>query len=161
MSVEQDVATLQGVPTFEVLAPEALRILAISAEERQLKAGEVLFRAGEASDAGYVLLSGRIELVQEQPGRRRKLSEILPGALVGELALLIQVPRPATARALEGTRLMRIPRTTFLRMLEGFPDAAVILRDRFAKRLEETLSALDTLRQDQLETPPKPRLRKK
>ncbi|MEP9379439.1 Crp/Fnr family transcriptional regulator [Aquabacter sp. CN5-332] len=160
MSVEQDVATLQGVPTFEVLPAEALRILAISAEERQLKAGEVLFRIGEISDAGYVLLSGRMELVVEQSGRRRRLCELLAGALVGETALLIQLPRPATARALEASRLMRIPRTTFLRMLEGFPDAAVTLRDLFAERLQGTLSALETVRREKLEAPVKPRARK-
>lgn len=161
MSVDQDVATLQGVPTFEVLPTEALRILAISAEELKLKAGETLFRMGETSDAGYVLLSGRMELVAEQGGRRRRLCELLPGALVGETALLIQATRPVTARALESCRVMRIPRATFLRMLDGFPDAAASLRDLFAVRLASTLSALDAIRREKLEAPVKPRMGKR
>lgn len=151
MSVEQAVTALQGVPTFQVLPDEALRILAISAEEMTLGAGAVLFRAGETADDGYVVLSGRLELVSEQTGRRGRLCELLSGALIGETALLVAGTRPATARALESSRLMRISRTTFLRMLEGFPDAAVPLRDVFATRVSETLAALESLRQKRLD----------
>lgn len=155
MSVEQAVEALKGVPTFEVLPDEALRILAISAEEVGLRAGEVLFRTGDAAEEGYVVLGGRLELVSEQPNRRRRLCELLPGALIGETALLIPGARPATARALETSRLMRIPRPLFLRMLEGFPAAAAPLRDLFAARVTETLGALETLRVERLVPPPK------
>lgn len=151
MSVEQAVAALQAVPTFEGLPDEALRILAISAEELPLGAGEVLFRTGEAADDGYVVLSGRLELVSEQTGRRGRLCELLPGALIGETALLVAGARPAMARALESSRLMRIPRTTFLRMLEGFPAAAAPLRDLFAARVTEMLAALEALRLKRLD----------
>ncbi len=55
------------------------------------------------------------------------------------------------ARALESSRLMRIPRTTFLRMLEGFPAAAAPLRDLFAARVSEMLAALEALRLKRLD----------
>lgn len=151
MSVDQAVTALQDVPTFEGLPDEALRILAISAEELSLGAGEVLFRAGERADDGYVVLTGRLELVSEQTNRRGRLCELLPGALLGETALLVAGVRPAMARALESSRLMRISRTTFLRMLEGFPEAATPLRDVFAARVGETLAALEALRQKRLD----------
>lgn len=156
MTLEQDVALLQGVPAFEVLTPEAVRILAISADQQRLARGDTLFKAGDPADCGYVLLSGRLELSTDGPGRRRRLSEVLPGALVGETALIIEVPRPVNARALEPSALMRIPRATFLRMLEGFPEAAADLRDRIASRLETTIADLEALRRARLEAPVRP-----
>lgn len=161
MSLEQDVTLLQDVPTFDMLTPDALRTLAISADQLRLAAGDILFREGDLADAGYVLTSGRLEMVEEQGARPRVLCEVLPGALVGESALLIALPRPATARALEASTLLRIPRATFLRVLEGFPEAAVQLRAVFAGRLEATLGALDTLRREKLEPPVRPPVRRR
>lgn len=155
MSLDQDVVLLQGVPTFRVLSPEALRILAISAEQRPLAAGEVLFRMGDAADCGYVVMTGRMEVFSERAGKRRTTCETLPGALIGEMALILDRPRPATAVALEPSTVMRIPRTTFLRVLEGFPEAAVELRAAFAERVTGLLRSLDTVR-DRLETPIRP-----
>ncbi|MBA4789545.1 MAG: cyclic nucleotide-binding domain-containing protein [Rhizobiales bacterium] len=161
MSVEEAVATLSGVPMFEGLPAEALRGLAISGEDVALKAGETLFRGGDAADAAYVLLSGRLELASEPAGRRRRVCELLPGALLGETALLIATTRPATARALEASRLLRLPRAAFLRVLEGFPEAAATLRVQLGARLAETLSALETVRAEQLDRPAPPRARKR
>lgn len=161
MSIEEAVTTLSGVPMFEGLPAEALRGLAISGEDVALKAGETLFRAGDAADASYVLLSGRLDLVSEPVGRRRRLCEVLPGALLGETALLIATTRPATARALEASRLLRISRAAFLRVLEGFPEVADTLRAQLGARLAETLSALETVRATHLDQPVPPRARKR
>ena len=46
------------------------------------------------------------------------------GTLLGELALLTETVRPVTATANEPSTVLRIPRTLFLKMLEGYPDAA-------------------------------------
>ena len=83
------------------------------------------------------------------------------GALLGETALLIATARPATARALDSSRLLRIPRPLFLRMLEGFPEAARTLRAQLGARVGETLAALETVRAEKLDTPVPPRARKR
>ena len=54
------------------------------------------------------------------------------GTLIGELALLTETARPVTATAREPSTVLRIPRTLFLKMLEGYPDAARELRDTIA-----------------------------
>ncbi|WP_164738381.1 cyclic nucleotide-binding domain-containing protein [Aquabacter cavernae] len=161
MSVEQAAAVLAEVPTFEGLPAEALRSLAVSGEEVALKAGETLFRAGEAADGAYVILSGRLELMSEQAGRRQRLCELLPGALAGERALLIATTHPATARALAASRVLRIPRPLFLRLLEGFPEAAAALQALFGARVQDTLAALETVRAEKLDTPLPSRARKR
>lgn len=143
MSLETDIALLRQVPTFDILNGEALRILAISSEQRVLAAGDVLFKAGDDADCGYVLASGLIRFIREKEGAEPVvLQEVEPVALIGETSLILANKRPATAVAVEPCTLMRLSRSTFLRTLEGFPDVAQRMRKMFAARLEETLSAL-------------------
>jgi len=160
VSLDADIALLREVATFDILDAEALRILAISAEVRTLAPGEALFRAGETADCAYVLVSGIVNLVTEVPGGEPKvLHKVKPGTLLGETALVAATPRPATALAAEAASVMRISRSTFLRMLEGYPQAAKKLRRAFAKRLESTMRALDRVRASLEEVPPVPRRR--
>ena len=62
MALQDDVRTLASNPTLRDLEPDALRLIAFSAETRILRAGDVLFRVGDLSDGGYVVLSGGIAL---------------------------------------------------------------------------------------------------
>ncbi|MFS8036159.1 cyclic nucleotide-binding domain-containing protein [Xanthobacter sp. AM11] len=147
MSIEKDIALLRGVATFDMLSAEALRIIAISAEERHLAAEEVLFRRGETADCAYVVVSGRVDLVDDRKSDAPRVLHVAgPGALLGETALIVATPRPTSAVASEPTVVMRIARSTFVRMLESFPDATAKLRRSIAKRLEDTIRALDNVR---------------
>src|SRR5437016_10535022 len=135
MSIEDDIAFLERVPTLALLGRDALRILAIGAESRYLHDGNVLFSQGEAADAGYVVQEGLLGLGPVR-GNAEELT-VGPGTLLGELALLTETTRPVTATALEPSTVIRIPRSLFLKMLEGFPDAARRLRDHIATRTNQ------------------------
>ena len=134
MSLEDDIAFFEQVPTFAVLGKQALRILAIGAETKRLASGAVLFYAGELADGGYVVEEGSLLL---EPGTASEGKEVIVGrgTLVGELALLTDMVCPATAIAKEPTVVVRISRSLFKKMLEGYPDAAEKLRDIMAARL--------------------------
>ncbi len=136
MGLEDDIAFFAQVPTFAVLGRQALQILAIGAETRQLQAGAVLFYAGELADGGYVVQEGSLLL---EPGTFSEGKEYIvgPGTLVGELALLTEMVSPATAIAKEPTVVIRISRSLFRKMLEGYPDAAKVLRDNMVERLAD------------------------
>ena len=127
MSIEDDIRFFEQVSTLALLGREPLRILAIGAESRYVHGGDILFRAGESADAAYVVQEGSFRLASEQKGEAGVT--VGPGALIGEMALLTETKRPATATACEPSTVMRIPRTLFLKMLEGYPDAAGRLRD--------------------------------
>jgi CRP-like cAMP-binding protein len=142
MSIEDDIAFLERVPTLGLLGRDALRILAIGAESRYLHDGNVLFSQGEPADAGYVVQEGLLGLA---PVRGETLT-VGPGTLLGELALLTETQRPVTATALEPSTVIRIPRTLFLKMLEGYPEAAVRLRDSFIARAEHSESDMHRVR---------------
>jgi CRP-like cAMP-binding protein len=144
MSIEEDIAFLERVPTLALLGREALRILAIGAESRYLHDGNVLFTQGEPADAGYVLQEGLLSLGPVR-GNAEPLT-VGPGTLLGELALLTETMRPVTATAVEPSTVIRIPRTLFLKMLEGYPEAAVRLRDSFVARAEHSESDMHRVR---------------
>jgi CRP-like cAMP-binding protein len=134
MTIEDDIAFFERVPTLSVLGRPALRILAIGAESQYVHGGEVLFYAGDAADCGYVIQEGSFNL---QVDDDRKVVTAGPGTLLGELALLVAVKRPATATALEPSTVVRISRNLFLKMLEGYPDVAQTVRDSMNERVDE------------------------
>ena len=154
MSIEDDIVFIERVPTLRPLGRDALRILAIGAESRYVPKGEVLFVAGDAADCGYVIQEGSFKL--ESPSR--SLADIIagPGTLLGELALITEIKRPATATASEPSTVIRIPRSLFLKMLEGYPHAAHILRDQIVARAQQALAEMTDLRAmlDTSQTPP-------
>lgn len=145
MALEDDIAFFEQVPTFAALGREALQVLAIGAETRHLQSGAVLFYAGELADAAYLVQEGAVLL---EPGTFTERGErvVGPGVLIGELALLTDTVSSATAIAKEPTTVVRIPRTLFRKMLEGYPAAAKRLRDLMATRLESWTQDLDKVR---------------
>jgi CRP-like cAMP-binding protein len=142
MSIEDDIAFFERVPTLGLLGRPALRILAIGAENRYLPRGEILFKAGDAADAGFVVQEGSFSLAAPASAP----ITVGPGTLLGELAMLTDTTRPATAKATEPAPVLRISRTLFLKMLEGFPDAAGRLRDEFAHRTDQSTRDMYAIR---------------
>ena len=142
MAIEDDIAFLERVPTLAVPGHEALRILAISAENRYVHDGVSLFKQGEEADAAYVVQEGSFELTM--PGATP--TTVGAGVLVGELALITETTRSTTATAREPSTVVRIPRTLFVRMLEGYPEAAARLRDSLLAQTEQTAREMRTMR---------------
>jgi CRP-like cAMP-binding protein len=136
MSIEDDVALLERVPTLRLLGTTALRMLAIGSEQRGFARGDVLFNAGDEADAGFVVQRGAFR-IEDGAG-----AEVIagPGALIGELALITAMPRPSTATAIEHSAVIRIARSLFQRVLESDPAAARRLRDEFANRTSQIAS---------------------
>jgi CRP-like cAMP-binding protein len=144
MTIEDDIAFFEQVPTLAPLGREALRILAISAESRYVHGEEVLFNAGDEADCGFVIQEGSFSLA---PPRADDPPVVVgPGTLLGELALLTPTMRPVTATALEPSTVLRIPRSLFLKMLEGFPQAAQQLREFVAARTSQAAAEIYNLR---------------
>jgi CRP-like cAMP-binding protein len=144
VSIEDDIAFIERVPTLRMLGRTALRILAIGAESRYVHQGEVLFNAGDPTDCGYVIQEGSFRLESDS----RSVGEVIagPGTLLGELALLAQTKRPATATAREPSTVIRISRSLFLKMLEGYPEAAQILREQIVARAQQSIDEVADVR---------------
>ena len=130
MSIEEDVALLERVPTLRLLGGPALRMLAIGSEQRNIARGDLLFKQGDDADSGFVVQRGAFR-IDDGAGAETTAG---PGTLIGELALVVAMRRPANATALEYCSVIRIARSLFQRVLESDPAAAVRLRDEFATR---------------------------
>ena len=136
MSIEDDVALLERVPTLQLLGTAALRMVAIGSEQRDVARGDALFNAGDDADAGFIIQRGAFRV--EDGGGAAIVAG--PGALLGELALITPMKRPSTAIALEHSSVIRIARSLFQRVLESDPAAARRLRDEFASRTSQIAS---------------------
>ena len=135
MSLESDIAVLKEVPLFAELSGDQLRLLAFGAEHRRLRHGETLFRAAARADAGFVIASGEVVLMQGPLGAEKTVARYGPGTLLGEMALLTETRRPATAVTAGECDLIRITRQLFRRMLEEYPEIAFLLHERIGDEL--------------------------
>jgi CRP-like cAMP-binding protein len=136
MSIEDDVALLERVPTLRLLGATALRMLAIGSEQRDFARGDRLFNTGDEADAGFIVQRGAFRI--EDGGGAEIIAG--PGTLIGELALVVAMQRPSTAVALEHSSVIRVARSLFQRVLESDPAAARRLRDEFATRTSQIAS---------------------
>ncbi len=144
MTIEDDIAFFERVPTLNLLGRDALRILAIGAENRYVHSGEALFTAGEPADGAYVVQEGSFAL--SAGPTYDEVFKVGPLTLLGELAMITETKRAMTATALEPSSVLRIPRSLFLKMLESFPQTAWRLREMLSKRSERSLNEMFSVR---------------
>jgi CRP-like cAMP-binding protein len=144
MTIEDDIAFLERVPLLRRLGGGALRSLAIAAEPQTVRAGEVLFTAGQPADGAFIVQDGSFTLKPERPGEAVIIAE--PGILLGETSLLAETKRPATATAREDSTVLRLSRATFLKILDSYPDAAQRLREMVASRTNQWAREMESIR---------------
>lgn len=144
MTIEDDIAFLERVPSLRLLGRDALRILAIGSESRYVHEGTTLFGEGDEADGAFVVQEGSFDLVSERVGVPPAVAG--PGTIIGEIALLAEGRRPFAAIARESSTVVRITRQLFMKMLEGYPDAAVRMRDALAKRASDTVRDFSRVR---------------
>jgi MFS family permease len=111
-----ELEALRRVPMFMPLSGPVLERLAADARLQDVPAGTTLIREGDPGDAAYVLVSGRAEISVDGVVIRQQVE---PGEVIGEIALLRDVPRTATVRAVGGLEVVRLDRDAFLVALSG------------------------------------------
>jgi hypothetical protein len=121
---------LRTIPFFEPLPPQALERLARSLEPMHLAAGTVLFNAGDTGDRFYVIESGELA-VDLATGVKVEG----PGRWVGEIALLRDVPRTATVRAISDALLLALDRDEFLGAVTGHAPTNAAANEIVGERL--------------------------
>lgn len=145
MALDDDIRVLSGVGLFKGLAEEHLRLLAFGAEKMRLGPGETLYQEGEPAMSAYVVVSGRIDILRDFNGHPDKLTEALPGDVLGELAVIAPTRRLTSAVAAVESRLMTIERRAFRRVLEEYPDLAERLRQQLADEFQAMVQRLERL----------------
>lgn len=123
-----DAALLADLPLFAALGPEELELLAQAVDLRCLQPGEALFKAGDPGEAMYIVISGEIEIsVVDRAGQKIVLTGRHRGDVFGELAMLDEGNRTATATAIIPTELLELDRADLLLLVTQKPEAALHL----------------------------------
>jgi MFS family permease len=128
---EEALALLRSIAMFAPLPPPVLERLAASAALVTFGAGDVVFSRGEAGDRFYAIEAGRAA-VELGDGATRELG---PGDFFGEIALLRDVPRTATVRALAELRLCALERDDFIAAVTGHAPSRAAADSVLAARL--------------------------
>ncbi len=123
---------IRQVPIFAELDADDLEELASVVEEARFEAGQELFREGDAGDAVYLIVRGKVHVIV---GTDKVLNELGPGACIGEMAVLDASPRSATVRALERTRALRVPGEGFKRVLAERPEMSEAIVGELVRRM--------------------------
>ena len=118
------------------------------ADERTLTGGEYLFREGESADYGYVVKTGQIEIVKSGVDGEIILTELGPGSLFGEMALIDGSPRSAGARASVDSSVTEVRSDTFNQYIRNNPDAAVRVMKTLAGQLRSANTDLAHVSKD-------------
>jgi EAL domain-containing protein (putative c-di-GMP-specific phosphodiesterase class I) len=106
----------------------------VSQHHIELSAGQVLFREGDAPTSAYLVERGRLRITASIGGREVVLGDVEPGALVGEVAVLDDSPRTATATVLDDCVLTTIDRAQFAeRLAAADPIVRALLLSQFAR----------------------------
>ncbi len=123
---------------FGGLLAEELQALEQTAEIKQYPAGQNIFIEGDPGDGIYVIAEGLVQisaLVNQQ--ERRVLSRVGPGDYFGEMAVVDNAARSATATAEQDTRAYFLPRDQVLSLLDKSPKLAISLVREFSRRMRE------------------------
>ena len=110
--------------------------------EVRLQPGEALFREGDAPTTAFILEEGQVEIRATQRGRPVVLALLGPGAIIGEMAVIDDAPRTATATAVSACRLIALDRA---QIAERIQNADPIIRALLQGTLQRYRSALSAL----------------
>jgi CRP-like cAMP-binding protein len=91
--------------------------VAAQLRQQELDAGEFFIRQGEVGETFFVIESGRVEVLVSHDGEERVVVERGAGEYVGEIALLLDMPRTASVRTLEPTCLLALHKDDFDRLV--------------------------------------------
>ena len=149
------ITVLREVPFFQELSRGGMREIAEVIQRQTFEPGEEVFTQGHAGLGMFVVLSGKIEIVRaDEDGNEVVLSEAESGMFFGEMALLDDAARSATARAAEPTELAAFYRSDLLALAENRSRLGVkivmYLSQVVAERLRRTNRSLKEVR-DELE----------
>lgn len=138
MGLLDEVELLRKIPLFSKIEPSKLKLLAFTSERLTYAEGDVLFAQGDAGDAAYVIIGGKADVVVDTPGGPLTVATLDENEIVGEIAILCDVPRTATVKAKTEVTTLRITKDLFFSLVVEFPQIAVEIMRELAHRLEVT-----------------------
>lgn len=137
-SIPEVRALLDATPLFGGLGDAALASLVPHTSVRWLRAKETLYSQGQPGNSLFVLVEGSMKLVRRSGGAREHVVRLIrPGEVLAETVLFSKCAYPATAVALEESRLLAVDAQQFAACLRENPLLAWNVMERLGNRIEE------------------------
>jgi CRP-like cAMP-binding protein len=138
LSVMEVILALKSTPLFQSVPGEGLRRLSDFIREKEVRAGEVVFREDDLGEEMYLVRSGQVGIRQELEDGPAILERVEPGGYFGEMAIIDDLPRTATAVAEVDTSLLVLHKNDFRTAVMDYPDIAFEIFREFTRRLRRT-----------------------
>ena len=106
--LEHEVDVLRRIPLFGNVDPSRLKLLAFTSERVSFGAGQELFHEGDTGDAAYVIIEGSVDILKDTSEGEALVVTLKKNAFVGDIAILCDVPRTATVRAVDKIETLNI-----------------------------------------------------
>jgi len=142
MSLTEEVEALRRLPLFQRIEPRRLKLLAFTSERVVFRAGEEVVRQGDPGDSAYIVLSGQADVFVATPSGELKVATLGCNDIIGEIAILMDIPRTATVRASSELTALRIDKEHFFRLVTEVPEMGIEIMKELARRLEKTTADL-------------------
>ena len=140
MSLAEEVDVLRQIALFERMEPAKLKLLCHDQRPGSpFRPGGTMMRQGDDGDAAYVVITGAsANVLVNTPSGPLKVAELGAGQIVGEIAILVDIPRTATVEAQDELVALKISKDNFLRLLNSSPQVGIEVIRVLASRLENT-----------------------
>jgi CRP/FNR family cyclic AMP-dependent transcriptional regulator len=146
MSLTRDVEVLRNIPMFAKVEPAKLKLLAFTSDRLRYTPGEELFHQGDDGDAAFVILDGEADILVDSPNGPVKVARLGRNDIIGEIAILCDVPRTATVVAHRELEILRVSKEGFLHLVTQFPQVGIEVMSALATKLHRTTQALSAAR---------------
>ena len=127
---------------FAKIDPPKLKLMAFASERLTFKPGHEICKQGDAGDSAYIVIEGEADVIVLTPDGPLKVATLKRNDIIGEIAILIDVPRTASVEASSEVVALKITKDLFFRLVKDFPDMGIKIMRSLAHRLEQTTAQL-------------------
>ena len=129
---------LKKSPIFSMVMTDDLRVVAQAMEKQEYFAGDCIFEIGDQGDHLYIIVSGKVGIsLESNPSSKSYIATLSSGDCFGEMNLLDDLPRSATAEVIEDTTLLSLEKTRLRGLIQSYPDMSIGMLRSLSLRLRD------------------------
>jgi len=148
ISVMETILFLKRIPLFSNIHGEGLKRIADISIEKVFEAGDIVFNEGDIGDVLYIIKKGSVKIFKKlESGEEKTLAVLKEQQYFGEMAILDDSTRSASARAAEDSILLSVDKENFREVVKEFPEIAFEIFKVFSQRLREANKEISALSQ--------------
>lgn len=140
MDLQDEVDLLKNIPLFRNIDSKQLKLIAFTSDRIIFQPGQNLFSQGDEGDAAYIIISGEASVLIASPEGEDdiEIASVKENEIVGEIAILCDVPRTATVKAVTKLIVIKITKEIFFQLTTQFPQMSLEIMRELALRLDRT-----------------------